>query len=137
MWSLRLWSHRSRLFGYTVYVFEGTRILEIKHYDFLIPGHIGGHYTLYENRTGSIPTIHVLYYTILYYTILYYTILYYTILYYTILYYTTLHYTTLHYTTLHYTTLHYTTLYYTILHVYAPIRAYTNFSNSVLLCDLV
>ena len=30
--SLRLRSHRSRLFGYTVYVFEGTRILEIKHY---------------------------------------------------------------------------------------------------------
>ena len=42
---LRLRSHRSRLFGYTVYVFEGTRILEIKHYDFLIPGHIGGHYS--------------------------------------------------------------------------------------------
>ena len=41
---LRLRSHRSRLFGYTVYVFEGTRILEIKHYDFLIPGHIGEHY---------------------------------------------------------------------------------------------
>ena len=42
--SVRLRSHRSRLFGYTVYVFEGTRILEIKHYGFLIPGHIGGHY---------------------------------------------------------------------------------------------
>ena len=42
---LRLRSHRSRLFGYTVYVFEGTRILEIKHYDFLIPGRIGGHYS--------------------------------------------------------------------------------------------
>ena len=43
--SLRLRSHRSRLFGYTVYVFEGTRILEIKHYEFLIPDHIGGHYS--------------------------------------------------------------------------------------------
>ena len=43
--NIRLWSHRSRLFGYTVYVFEGTRILEIKHYDFLIPDHIGGHYS--------------------------------------------------------------------------------------------
>ena len=42
---VRLRSHRSRLFGYTVYVFEGTRILEIKHYDFFIPGHIGGHYS--------------------------------------------------------------------------------------------
>ena len=42
---IRLRSHRSRLFGYTVYVFEGTRILEIKHYDFLIPDHIGGHYS--------------------------------------------------------------------------------------------
>ena len=42
---VRLRSHRSRLFWYTVYVFEGTRILEIKHYDFLIPGHIGGHYS--------------------------------------------------------------------------------------------
>ena len=41
----RLRSHRSRLFGYTVYVFEGTRILEINHYDFLIPVHIGGHYS--------------------------------------------------------------------------------------------
>ena len=29
--NIRLRSHRSRLFGYTVYVFEGTRILEIKH----------------------------------------------------------------------------------------------------------
>ena len=28
-----------------MYIFEGTRILEIKHYDFLIPGHIGGHYS--------------------------------------------------------------------------------------------
>ena len=43
--SFRLRSHRSRLFGYTVYVFVGTRILEIKHYDFLMPGHIGGHYS--------------------------------------------------------------------------------------------
>ena len=42
---IRLRSHRSRLFGYTVYVFESTRILEIKHYDFLIPGHIGEHYS--------------------------------------------------------------------------------------------
>ena len=42
---VRLRSHRSRLFGYTVYVFEGTRILEIKHYNFLIPDHIGGHYS--------------------------------------------------------------------------------------------
>ena len=43
--TVRLRSHRSRLFGYTVYVFEGTRILAIKHYDLLIPGHIGGHYS--------------------------------------------------------------------------------------------
>ena len=43
--NLSLRSHRSRLFGYTVYVFEGTRILEINHYYFLIPGHIGGHYS--------------------------------------------------------------------------------------------
>ena len=41
----RLRSHRSRLFGCTVYVFRGTRILEIKHYAFLIPGYIGGHYS--------------------------------------------------------------------------------------------
>ena len=42
---IRLRSHRSRLFGYTVYVLEGKRILEIKHYYFLIPGQIGGHYS--------------------------------------------------------------------------------------------
>ena len=42
---IRLRSHRSRLFGYMVYVFEGTRILEIKHYGFLIPDHIGGYYS--------------------------------------------------------------------------------------------
>ena len=36
----RLRSHRSRLFGYTVHVFEGMRILEIKPNDYLIPGHI-------------------------------------------------------------------------------------------------
>ena len=41
---VRLRSRRSRLFVYTVYYFEGTRILENKH-DFFIPGHTGGHYS--------------------------------------------------------------------------------------------